>query len=168
MDRPGFDSAGDRARLPGGGDEQYRPGAVTTTYRLTDAAGRVLLRHTAAAGQVTSRVLFSAELQPGGYRLTLTVGGSAKRRVGLSVAGPVEISASSIASRRPPPSSRRPGVRPWNLCCLASRPGSSSAGGSACRNWIRCGRGSWLAGSDAAVNRALMSPEGLGALGQLL
>lgn len=96
VDRPGFDGAGYRARRSAQGDEQYRPGVVITTYQLTDAAGRVLLRRDYVAGQVSPQAIFSGALEPGRYRLTLAVSGAAKRALGLSVTGPVEISATTI------------------------------------------------------------------------
>ncbi|EYB66408.1 hypothetical protein DEIPH_ctg139orf0136 [Deinococcus phoenicis] len=96
VDRPGFDGSGYTARRTATGDEQYRPGVVTTTYQLSDAAGRVLLRRDSAPGQVAPQTLFSGALQPGAYRLTMSVTGAAKRAVGLSVTGPVEVSATTI------------------------------------------------------------------------
>lgn len=96
VDHPGFDGAGYTARRAAQGDEQYRPGVVTTTYRLTDGAGRVLLQPDYIPGQVSPQAIFSGALQPGPYRLTLSVTGAAKRVVGLSVTGPVEVSATTI------------------------------------------------------------------------
>lgn len=96
VDRPGFDPTGYARRQGEGGDEQYRPGMVTTTYQLADAAGRVLLRRDDLPGQVSPQAIFSGVLEPGQYRLTLSVSGAAKRAVGLSVTGPVEVSATTI------------------------------------------------------------------------
>ncbi|MEF2278282.1 hypothetical protein V3W47_08210 [Deinococcus sp. YIM 134068] len=96
VDHPGFDGSGYTTRRTATGDEQYRPGVITTTYRLRNAAGQVILRRDYAAGQVSPQALFSEALQPGSYRLTLSVSGAAKRAVGLSVTGPVEVSATTI------------------------------------------------------------------------
>lgn len=96
VDHPGFDPTGYATRQGVGGDEQYRPGLVTTTYQLADAAGRVLLRRDDLPGQVSPQAIFSGVLEPGQYRLTLSVSGAAKRAVGLSVTGPVEVSATTI------------------------------------------------------------------------
>ncbi|MBB5234272.1 hypothetical protein [Deinococcus budaensis] len=96
VDHPGFDPTGYATRQGVGGDEQYRPGAVTTTYQLVDATGQVLLRRDYATGQGSPQALFSGTLEPGPYRLTVSVSGAAKRAVGLSVTGPVEVSATTI------------------------------------------------------------------------
>lgn len=96
VDHPGFDGAGYAARRATQGDEQYRPGVVTTTYQLADAAGRVLLRRDYLPGQVSPQAIFSGVLESGQYRLTLSVSGAAKRVVGLSVTGPVEVSATTL------------------------------------------------------------------------